>query len=72
MHTNDTHSQVEPLEEGKRDALCGGYARRMGLINQERKKKEQDFFIFCAIYIETANIGIHPLGIWLFFGNIFR
>lgn len=38
MHTNDTHSQVEPLEEGKRDALCGGYARRMGLINQERKK----------------------------------
>ena len=38
IHTNDTHSQVEPLEEGKRDALCGGYARRMGLINQERKK----------------------------------
>lgn len=37
LHTNDTHSQVEALEEGKRDALCGGYARRMGLIAQERK-----------------------------------
>lgn len=38
LHTNDTHSQVEPLEEGKRDALCGGYARRMGLISQEREQ----------------------------------
>lgn len=37
LHTNDTHSQIEPLEEGKRDANCGGYARRMGLIAQERK-----------------------------------
>lgn len=37
LHTNDTHSQVEPLEEGKRDAHCGGYARRMGLIAQERE-----------------------------------
>ncbi len=38
LHTNDTHSQVEPLEEGKRDALCGGYARRMGLIKKEREQ----------------------------------
>lgn len=37
LHTNDTHSQVEPLEEGKRDANCGGYARRMGFIAQQRK-----------------------------------
>ncbi len=37
LHTNDTHSQVEPLEEGKRDEFCGGYTRRMGLIAQERK-----------------------------------
>lgn len=37
LHTNDTHSQVEPLDEGKRDAHCGGYARRMGLIAQERE-----------------------------------
>ena len=38
LHTNDTHSQVEPLEAGKRDAFCGGYARRMGLIAQMREK----------------------------------
>lgn len=33
LHTNDTHSQVEPKDNGQ-----GGYARRMGLIKQERKK----------------------------------
>ena len=32
LHTNDTHSQVEPKSNGQ-----GGYARRMGLINQERQ-----------------------------------
>lgn len=32
LHTNDTHSQVEP----KSNDQCG-YARRMGLIHQERK-----------------------------------
>ena len=37
LHTNDTHSQVEPLEDGKRDAHCGGYARRMGFITQQRE-----------------------------------
>lgn len=32
LHTNDTHSQVEPKANG-----LGGYARRMGLIAEERK-----------------------------------
>ena len=32
LHTNDTHSQVEPNAND-----LGGYARRMGLIAQERK-----------------------------------
>ena len=32
LHTNDTHSQVEPKENGQ-----GGYAHRMGLIAEERK-----------------------------------
>ena len=32
LHTNDTHSQVEPKDNGQ-----GGYARRMGLIRQERE-----------------------------------
>lgn len=33
LHTNDTHSQIEPKADG-----TGGYARRMGLINKEREK----------------------------------
>lgn len=32
LHTNDTHSQVEPKANGQ-----GGYARRMGVIAQERE-----------------------------------
>lgn len=32
LHTNDTHSQVEPRANNQ-----GGYARRMGLIKEERK-----------------------------------
>ncbi|MBP5659258.1 MAG: metallophosphatase [Paludibacteraceae bacterium] len=32
LHTNDTHSQVEPKANDQ-----GGYARRMGLIKEERK-----------------------------------
>ena len=32
LHTNDTHSQVEPLKKNDR----GGYARRMGMIREER------------------------------------
>ena len=32
LHTNDTHSQIEPKSNDQ-----GGYARRMGLIEQERK-----------------------------------
>lgn len=37
LHTNDTHSQVEPIEQGKSNANCGGYARRMGMIERERQ-----------------------------------
>ena len=33
LHTNDTHSQIEPKADGR-----GGYARRMGLIAAERKQ----------------------------------
>ena len=35
LHTNDTHSQVEPKANGQ-----GGYARRMGLIERERQADE--------------------------------
>lgn len=39
LHTNDTHSQVEPTApNAKKDADMGGYARRMGLVAQEREQ----------------------------------
>lgn len=38
LHTNDTHSQVEPIAHGKRDGNHAGYARRMGVIQHEREK----------------------------------
>ena len=41
LHTNDTHSQVEPTEKsGLKTADMGGYARRMGVINQIRKQEQ--------------------------------
>ena len=40
LHTNDTHSQVEPLPGGSpRTPGMGGYARRMGLIAQVRAEE---------------------------------
>ena len=38
LHTNDTHSQIEPIASGKRDGDHAGYARRMGLIQQQRQQ----------------------------------
>mgnify|MGYP005612867329 CR=1 FL=1 len=35
LHTNDTHSQVEPKADNR-----GGYARRMGVIQRERAMDE--------------------------------
>ncbi len=37
LHTNDTHSQVEPLGCGSSHIGKAGYARRMGVIAQERE-----------------------------------
>lgn len=36
LHTNDTHSQVEPATSND----LGGYARRLGVINQIRKEEK--------------------------------
>lgn len=47
LHTNDTHSQVEPLEKGVSNGDCGGYARRLGLIAQEREQ-DPDLLLFDA------------------------
>jgi 5'-nucleotidase len=41
LHTNDTHSQVEPTEKStSKTADMGGYARRMGVIKQIREQEK--------------------------------
>jgi 5'-nucleotidase len=41
LHTNDTHSQIEPMEKSiLKTSDMGGYARRMGVINQIRSKEK--------------------------------
>lgn len=41
LHTNDTHSQLEPTEANAvRNPDMGGYARRMGVINQIRQQEK--------------------------------
>ncbi len=41
LHTNDTHSQVEPTEStASKNANMGGYARRMGVINKIRLEEK--------------------------------
>ncbi len=37
LHTNDTHSQIEPLGCGSSNEGKAGYARRMGIIAQARE-----------------------------------
>ncbi len=40
LHTNDTHSQIEPTDKASsRNADMGGYARRLGVINSIREKE---------------------------------
>ncbi|MCE1155535.1 MAG: metallophosphatase [Bacteroidales bacterium] len=40
LHTNDTHSQIEPTDaSASRNPDMGGYARRLGVINEIRKKE---------------------------------
>lgn len=41
LHTNDTHSQIDPTAlNATRNPDMGGYARRMGVINQIRSQEE--------------------------------
>ena len=41
LHTNDTHSQVEPTDKSTlKTSDMGGYARRMGLIAKIRKEEK--------------------------------
>ena len=48
LHTNDTHSQVEPTEKSNlKSADMGGYARRMGVIEKIRSE-EKNVLLFDA------------------------
>jgi 5'-nucleotidase len=41
LHTNDTHSQLEPTDANAvKNADMGGYARRMGVINKIRQQEK--------------------------------
>lgn len=41
LHTNDTHSQIEPTEKSNlKTANMGGYARRMGVIEKIRAQEK--------------------------------
>lgn len=41
LHTNDTHSQIEPTDsDASRNPDMGGYARRLGVINSIRSQEE--------------------------------
>ncbi len=41
LHTNDTHSQVEPTDKNQSsNANMGGYARRMGMIQKIRSEEK--------------------------------
>ena len=46
LHTNDTHSQVEPLEKNN----MGGYARRMGVIDQIRAEEKNVLLLDAGDY----------------------
>lgn len=48
LHTNDTHSQVEPTEKSVlKTSNMGGYARRMGVI-QKIRSEENNVLLFDA------------------------
>ncbi len=48
LHTNDTHSQVEPIESSD----MGGYARRMGVINQIRKEEKNVLLLDAGDFLQ--------------------
>jgi len=45
LHTNDTHSQIDPLPENDRNAGKGGIARRATLVKRLRKENPNTLLI---------------------------
>lgn len=53
LHTNDTHSQVEPLEaNASKNPNMGGYARRMGVIEKIRSEEENVLLFDAGDFIQ--------------------
>ncbi|MDR1584592.1 MAG: metallophosphatase [Prevotellaceae bacterium] len=50
LHTNDTHSQVEATDMTAPRPDMGGYARRMGIIEQIRKEEAQVLLVDAGDY----------------------
>ena len=51
LHTNDTHSQVEPTEKSSLNTSdMGGYARRMGLISHIREQEKNVLLLDAGDY----------------------
>ena len=50
LHTNDTHSQVEPTSAAARQPDMGGYARRMGIIEQIRQEEDHVLLVDAGDY----------------------
>ena len=47
LHTNDTHSHIEPIIGGRNDGR-GGVARRAALVNQIRKENPNTLLLDCG------------------------
>jgi 5'-nucleotidase len=53
LHTNDTHSQVEPTEKStSKTADMGGYARRIGIIKQIREQEKNVLLVDAGDFLQ--------------------
>ncbi len=51
LHTNDTHSQIEPTQKSTlASSDMGGYARRMGVINKISKEGQEIEILDNTVY----------------------
>ena len=48
LHTNDTHSQVEPISHGAKNGNKAGYARRYALIDSVRSAENSPILLVDA------------------------
>ncbi|MDR2840150.1 MAG: metallophosphatase, partial [Paludibacter sp.] len=54
LHTNDTHSQVEPTDAGAKEPNMGGYARRMGVIDSVRAVEPNVLLLDAGDYFQGS------------------